>query len=115
MKMNRRKLLSLFLALPFVPSVLRAAQKSPNPTSGYIQTTNTNPTISIVMENTSTGWIELKGDAAGGIEYVLKPSKDCLWICRNQDGTHVSFIGPLDIGPAELEERKRLAMESKKP
>ena len=105
--MNRRTWLTSLLALPLIPSVLRAAKVPDEPnTFPGAQTSS----ISVVA-NVKEWWTmtELSGGNEGGIEIIvhdMEPSKECLWICRRDDGTDVQFIAPHNMGPAEF--RKRL-------
>ena len=92
--MNRRTWFTSLLALPFVPLMLRSAQRAPRvppknatlipPKNAtlYIQTENTNPTIQI-GEDCPNGWIELRDDAEGRVEYVLVKTPELFEVSSN--------------------------------
>lgn len=82
--MNRRAWLTSLLALPLVPAMFRAAQRPVN-TSGYIQTE-----VPSVREFAPKGYIELKGDATGGIEFILHEQAAAGYSFRHDDirGAH---------------------------
>ena len=123
--MNRRSWLTSLLALPLIPSVLRAnpwiqpkaTLVKSFPVVGNTITFTTASSISVDM-NCSTGqWTEVRRDGTS-VQFIqhddAKPSKDCSWSCHDGSGGHASFIAPGDIGPAEMKDRIRLAMEAVK-
>jgi len=115
--MNRRSWLTSLLAFPLVPLGLRVEKAQPaEPPVCKLCLARGLSFKSNSFEVIESGWTEVRSDGTG-VEFIVhdaKQSKDCSWSCHDGQGGHVSFIAPADIGPAEIEARKRLAMEAKK-